>query len=70
MHSPQTEPSPTASSDTAPASLNRTLLQAELLATFRRYGLDVGVGLTKEGVMILSQTSLVDARNSGTITVL
>lgn len=43
----------------------KEVLQQELLDLFKKWDLDVGVGLTKDGVAIRSQTDLVDATNIG-----
>jgi hypothetical protein len=43
----------------------RRMLQQELIDFFDGWNLDVGVGLTKKGIAIRSQTDLVDAQNVG-----
>jgi hypothetical protein len=42
-------------------------LQTHLNDVFKRYGLEVAVGLTKGGVAIRSQDERVDAINLGTV---
>lgn len=51
----------TETTPSAPSS--REEIKADLLAVFRRHRLDVGVGLIKDGVAILSQDARVDAQN-------
>lgn len=42
-------------------------LQATLVDLFHAHGLDVGVGITKDGICILSQDPRVDAHNIGEV---
>lgn len=44
------------------------IVQRDLLALFKRHGLNVAVGLTREGVAIRSQDPAVDAANIGPVT--
>lgn len=50
-------------------SIDQYALQEELLAVFERYGLSVGVGITRAGVALRSQDTRVDAENIGKIKV-
>lgn len=42
-------------------------VQKELNELFRRYGLSVATGLTREGITIMSQDDRVDAKNIGEV---